>query len=374
MWIIALKTLVADRGKLLTALVGVVFSVVLVNVQGGLFYGMLRKASLLVDNADAEIWVGHRNMHNVDFPRDIPIRWIERVRSIPGVRNAEPYTIGLGIMTLPSGAFEEAVVVGVDRVSLLGNVWNMSQGDANDIRQTDGIIVDEYEDEKLEHPQIGELREINGYRARIVAKSKGIVGFLVAPYVFTTRERAARYTGKSLNHCSYYLVQLSEGARVDQVCQLIRDKVPDVDVFPKEVYSQTTMNYWITRTGLGISFSGAAILGLIIGLVMVAQSLYALVLDRLSEFATLKAVGARDHHVFSILLVQAVTMALAGFTLGIGLVKLMEQTASSPRAPLEVPTWLSIVSCLLVLVICLLSSLLPYLRVRKIDPQMVLQS
>ncbi|MBN1911253.1 MAG: ABC transporter permease, partial [Pirellulales bacterium] len=89
MWSIALRTLMADRGKLLTALVGVVFSIVLVNVQGGLFLGLIRKASLLVEHGEADVWVGHKNMHNVDFPRDIPRRWVNRVRAVPGVRRAE---------------------------------------------------------------------------------------------------------------------------------------------------------------------------------------------------------------------------------------------------------------------------------------------
>jgi hypothetical protein len=65
MWPIAIRTLIADRGKLLTALVGVVFSVVLMNVQGGLFVGLIRKAGLLVDGGEADIWVGHKHMHNV---------------------------------------------------------------------------------------------------------------------------------------------------------------------------------------------------------------------------------------------------------------------------------------------------------------------
>ena len=39
----------------------------LVNVQGGLFLGLIRKVSLLVDQSDADIWVGHRRIHNVDF-------------------------------------------------------------------------------------------------------------------------------------------------------------------------------------------------------------------------------------------------------------------------------------------------------------------
>jgi putative ABC transport system permease protein len=54
MWKVAFKTLAADRGKLLTALVGVVFSVVLVNVQGGLFLGLIAKASLLIDQGHAK--------------------------------------------------------------------------------------------------------------------------------------------------------------------------------------------------------------------------------------------------------------------------------------------------------------------------------
>ena len=107
MWSIALKTLVAQRGKLLTALVGVVFSVVLVNVQGGLFVGLIRKASLLVDQGDADIWVGHKRMNNVDFPHDIPRSWGQRIRALEGVARAEPYLVGHSVMTLPDGGFEQ---------------------------------------------------------------------------------------------------------------------------------------------------------------------------------------------------------------------------------------------------------------------------
>src|SRR5438105_6077115 len=62
----ALKTLLSDRGKLLTGLAGVIFSLVLVNVQGGLCLGLMRKASLLIDHCDADLWVGHRMIENVD--------------------------------------------------------------------------------------------------------------------------------------------------------------------------------------------------------------------------------------------------------------------------------------------------------------------
>jgi putative ABC transport system permease protein len=374
MWLIALKTLAADRGKLLTALVGVIFSVVLANVQGGLFCGLISKAGLLVDKAQADIWVGHRKMHNVDLPRDIPRRWTQRLRTVPGVRRADPYLVGFADMTLPSGGFEGVTVVGAERASLLGGAWNITQGPADGILQTDGIVLDECEDQKLEHPQLGELREIGGRRARVAGKSRGIMGFLVAPYVFTTYERAAIYLKKNPDYCSYILVQIEPGTDAEQVCAEIRQRVPDLEVLTRSQYSQISVSFWVTRTNLGISFGAATLLGLFVGLVMVAQSLYALVLDRISEFGTLKAMGATESQIFSLLLVQASTMAAVGSLLGLLLVSGVERFASSPQTPIVIPWWLSLGSCILVLVICWFSSLLPYLRIRRVDPLIVLQS
>ena len=67
-------------------------------------------------------------------------------------------------------------------------------------------------------------------------------------------------------------------------------------------------------------------------------------------------------------------MATAGAICGLAAVSLIQYSFSTPRAPIIIPYWLSLGGCLLVLCICLVSSLLPYLRIRKVDPQTVLQS
>ena len=129
---IAIKTLCADRGKLLTAIVGVAFSIALVNIQTGLFIGLMRKAGLLVDHSQADIWVGHKMMHNADFPRDIPRRWIHRVKATPGVARVEPYVVGFSDMTLPSGGYENVVVVGVVEHAQMGIPWNLDSNHTTD--------------------------------------------------------------------------------------------------------------------------------------------------------------------------------------------------------------------------------------------------
>lgn len=373
MWMIALKTLVADRGKLLTAVVGVVFSVVLVNVQGGLFVGLIRKASLLVDQGDADVWVGHKKMNNVDFPHDIPRSWEQRIRAVEGVTRAEPYLVGHSVMTLPDGGFEQVLVVGCDPASGLGGVSREACPDVDRLRQADGILVDVCDAHKIGNPEVGDVREIGQRRARVVGFTHGVLGFLVTPYVFTTLSRATEYLHKPAGRVSYFLVQVQDGVDPQSVCNAIRLRLPDAEAFTRGTYSAESIKYWLQRTGLGISFGASTLLGLAVGLVIVAQTLYASVLDRITEIGAMKAIGARESQILGLILRQALTLAAVGSVAGMALVAATQAAFSTPRAPIDIPWPMAIGSCVLVTLICLASSLLPYLRVRRIDPAMVLQ-
>lgn len=372
MWTIAIKTLLSDRGKLLTAVVGVVFSVVLVNVQGGLFFGLIRKAALLVDHGHADIWVGHKGMNNVDFPQSVPRRLVQRIRSIEGVRQAEPYIVGHSVMTLPDGSFEYVVVIGSDAASMMGTATAGLENEIENIRQADGIIVDIFDAEKIGNPQIGDLREIGRQRARVVGFTEGVLGFLVTPYVFTTIDRAAQFLGRGSNEASYFLVQVDDDASVDAVCDRIQERMPDLVAYTRQQYAAVSMEYWLKRTGLGISFGAATALGLFVGLVIVGQTLYASVLDRLVEFGALKAIGAHERQIRTIILLQSLSLATVGSAIGLVCVLVVQTLLDTPRAPIAIPWFVSVGSCLIVTGVCLLSSLLPYWRIRKIDPAMVL--
>jgi putative ABC transport system permease protein len=372
MWMLSIKTLIADRGKLLTALVGVMFSIVLVNVQGGLFFGLIRKASLLVDQGNADIWVGHKKMNNVDFPQEVPRRWVQRIRSIDGVKRADPYLVGHSIMTLPDGGFEFVLVIGCDPSTLVGA--STLGPAAQEMHRTDGILVDVYDRNKIDNPQLGDIREIGRQRARVVGFTQGILGFLVTPYVFTTIDRAAEYLGRGSQEASYFLVQLDPGASAADVCRRISERLPELEAYPRQEYAARSIAYWLQRTGLGISFGAATALGLIVGLIIVGQTLYASVLDRIVEFGTLKAIGAQEGQVRAVILQQAFSLAVVGSVGGLLCVMVVQRLLSTPRAPIVIPWYVSLGSFVVVMAVCIVSSLLPYFRVRAIDPAMVLQS
>ncbi len=377
---LAIKTLLSDRGKLTAGVIGVTFSVVLANLQGGLFLGLIHKASTLVDRGHADIWVGSRGMHNVDFPHDVPIRWLQRIRGIKEVEQADSISVGFSEMLLPSGSFEGVTVVGVEPGDSLGRVWMEPRSPTerattffDDLIEEEGVIVDECDSDRLENPQIGDFREIGGLRSRIIGKSRGILSFLVTPYIFTTLERANRYIGKDPQKCSYFLVRVREGIDPQFVCQEILRRLPYAEAYPADRYAAVSINFWMTRTGIGISFGAAALLGLLVGLAMVGQTLYAMVLDRINEFATLKALGASESEIMTILFGQAAGIAVFGISVGLIITWFVITFYDSPRASIEIPLSMVVSSSSGVFLMCILASAAPYLRVRTLDAHTVLQ-
>jgi putative ABC transport system permease protein len=376
MWLLGIKSMLADRGKLLTSLLGVTFSVVLVNLQGGLYLGLLSKASLLVDFGGADIWVGHRYMNNVDLNPLIPERWVDRLRSVPGVDRAESYLVSTTQIAMPDGNTERVVVVGCDAASLLGNAWVMADGDASAIRRPDGVLVDVCDAARLGNCRVGDVREISGRRARVVGMTNGVVGFTTTPYVFTTLHRArTNYVPQaSPDRCSYFLVKAKPGTDIPALAATLRQRVPELDVHDKATFSAICMNYWLTRTGIGISFGLATFLGLLVGLVMVAQTLYASVAERVKEFGTLKALGADDRCVACFLVAQALGNAVLGSVLGLLVGLSAGSLLDTPRAPVLFRGWVMAGSVLLITLVCLLASWAPYWRISRIDPASVLRS
>ena len=58
------------------------------------------------------------------------------------------------------------------------------------------------------------------------------------------------------------------------------------------MFRQRSLDYWLFETGAGSALIAGAILGIIVGVVIVAQTLYASTKDHINEFATMRALGA----------------------------------------------------------------------------------
>jgi putative ABC transport system permease protein len=208
---------------------------------------------------------------------------------------------------------------------------------------------------------------------RGVPPPRGILPFTTTPYLFTSLENARNYTDTPAAYCSYFLVKAQPGADVSNIAAEIQHRIPELRALTSAQLGSLSQRYWMSRTGIGISFGAATLLGLLVGLTMIGQSLYALALDHLSDYATLKAIGANDRQVGAVVVWQALAIGTAGSLVGVTLVVLMQRTMSSPIAPIELPWQLLVTGVAAVVAICLASTVLPAFRIRRVDPAIVLQ-
>jgi putative ABC transport system permease protein len=206
--------------------------------------------------------------------------------------------------------------------------------------------------------------------------TRGIVGFTTNAYVFTTLERARKkYTvGVPADQCSYFLVKAKPGTDVKALCARLKERVPELEVYDRHAYSVMCMEFWLTRTGIGLSFGLAAFLGLLVGLAVVAQTLYASVTERIREFGTLKAMGADDRCIGRFLITQALGNAVLGGVIGVSVAVILAQLMSTARAPALLSWDVAVISVAVIAVVCLAAAWVPYWRIRSIDPASVLRS
>src|SRR5438128_1831380 len=219
-----------DKVRLLVTVTGVVFAVVLIVVELGLFLGFTTTTSGLIDRSRADLWITGARVPYIEMGVPYSERKLSTVLATPGVRQATKYIVRFSQWQRPDGRQESVQVVGFDPGQTLGGPWNVVEGRAADLKAADNVIVDELYKSKLGVSRIGEVFEIRGHRARVVGFTSGIRSFTTSPYVFTSFKNAQDFVGLREDQTYFLLVKLAPGADVEKVRRAIRDQVRDNEV------------------------------------------------------------------------------------------------------------------------------------------------
>jgi putative ABC transport system permease protein len=369
-WTLARKILLHDRIKFAVATAGVSISVMMVMVQIGLYLGFMQNASNLIDHADADIWVTGAANENFDFAAPIDERAYYRVAQVPGVAHAERMILAFSQFKLPDGGTQGVQVVGIERTGHLLRPWNVVAGDVKRLAETDGVIVDRTEFEKLKIDRIGVERELFGVRAEVVALTSGIRSFTTSPLVFTNLMSARAYSRLGPDQMTYVLVKAAPGVDHQELVARL-DALPYLDAYTKPQFSARTQHYWSSRTGVGASFFTIAVLGVIVGLVVVGQILYNGTLEHIREYGTLKAMGARNSAIVRVILYQALLSAATGFVLGGAMTVGSRAAMRAANLSVLLPPNLVAGTAVLTVVMCSLAAVLSIIKVLRLDPASV---
>lgn len=369
--LLAWRNLAHDRARFIVTLVGIVFSVVLMGVQMGLLVGFARTASGLVDHTEGDLWVTAAGTTNVDIAATISQRWRMRALATPGVADAENLMAQFAFWRKPSGGNESVVMVGINPANPIGRPWRLVEGRLEDLAIDGAVILDTLYKDKLDVTHLGQIVEISNRRARVVGFTSGIRTFTQSPYVFTTHANAQAYSFTGPERTTYVIVRVAEGYEVDAVRAALQARMPDVTVWTREGFAWQTRIYWMTTTGAGAALSLAAMLGLVVGIVIVGQTLYASTVDRLPEYATLRAMGAPHGYLYRVIIKQALISAALGYAAGFAVILVMVLISSTGNIAIAMPPLLALTLAALTLLMCLAGAVFSIRRIMRIDPTSV---
>ncbi len=368
---LAQRNLFHDKVRLTVTLTGIVFSVVLIVVQLGLFIGFTTATSNLIDHSGADLWITSKNVPYVEQGVAFSERKLNQVRAVEGVADAQKIIARWTQWKRHDGGQDSVQIVGINVDDRLERPWNVVEGRVEDLKSPDAVILDELYKQKLGVTGVGEVFEVGGHRARVMGFTRGIRSFTTSPYVFTTFKNAQNYTGLREDQTMFILVKVAPGADLQRVRRELLDHVTNVEVFTTAQFSRMTTFYWMFTTGAGVAVLIAAALGLVVGFVVVAQTIYATTVDHIREFGTLKAMGAPNSYVYKVIMKQAAISAVIGYVLGMIVSTFVVHASQKGGAAILMPTSMAVGMFFLTLTMCVGAALVSINKVTRIDPAMV---
>jgi putative ABC transport system permease protein len=371
---IARKNLFHDKTRFAIALAGISFAVVLITVQLGVYLAFRSNVSVLIDHTEADIWITAHGLENFDFGRPFSEKKVYEVEEVPGVAWADKYMLAFGYWKTPSGSQETVQMVGFDPETMVGAPWNIVKGNPQDVKYFNSIFYDEAETNRLGNLPVGAETEINSHRVRVAGIVRGARSFIQSPYIFTSYKNALALSFIAKGNTVYVLVKVAPGYSVKEVKHRIQQTVKDVDVYTSPEFSKKTQDYWMINTGTGVALLAVALMGVVIGTVIVANTIYTSTTEHLKEFGTLKAIGASNWDLYAIIIEQALINSVIGFAVGMAVSYVVIQAMKHGHLPILLPPPVLAGIFILTVMMCLWSSVLSISKVTRIDPAMVFKS
>lgn len=365
-WLLARRNLLRSRARLTVSIGGVALALTLVLALDAIFEGVSRQLTAYIDRSGADVWVaqsGVRNLHMV--ASWLPATTTDAVADLEGVALAEPILYTTDSMS----AGDErgwAYVIGLTPDATMGGPWDVVEGAG---RAGSGEAVIDRRFAQRAGVGIGDRVTLLGREFRIAGLTDGTASLVNSVAFVSFDDFAARRGGEPA--VSFVLVRAADGVSPDTLAQVIGSNVDGVT-------AQSRVAFGLAERKLALDMSGDVIsimnvIGFVVGLAVVALTVYIATLALRREYGSLKAVGASGGYLYRVVLAQAGLSVAAGFLAAVAITAALSLIVPRTGANLELAiagaslTKVGIVAA----VIAALAALLPIRQIANLDPALV---
>ncbi len=365
----SLANLWYERQRFLPGVLAVAFSALLIALQSGLLLGLFSITSIPIDKSKADVWVGQPSVQSVDLGRPVPHAWLSYL-ALPEVERTEVYIQGYAYWSKPpsqGGGMELCMIVG-SRLGpdSLGVVEELKDKRAF-LSESGAVIVDDSEFERLGIEKVGQMAEVGGRRVHVVDKVHGLKS-IAGPYVFCSLETAHTLLKMPPDQATFLLAKCKKGADPRKVVAQLEKYEKKISAFTRNQFSFKSRMHWLTKTKAGIALGLAAALGLLVGMVVTSQTLYAATAASLREYAVLRALGIPRWRMALAVLAQSFWIGVAGIALAIPTIFVLANLGNLLGAKVDLTWWLWTGAIAVTMVMALISGLMALRALRLVEP------
>ena len=363
--------------RLAVAVAGIAFAVLLILMQLGFRAALFESTLRFHERFRYDIALFSTDSVFIVRPAPFTIRRLYEALGSPDVASVSPVYIFPATWKNPWNNERRSInAVGLDPTRDLletpGFAENLHRLGAQDVvlfdrasRPEFGPVAAQWSDDRPIETEVND-RAVEVVGLVEIGPSFGIDGTLL-----TSVDNWLRlFPERPRNQIQLGLVTLKPGVDPVAARDRLRAKVPpDVLVMTKADFAAREKAYWNGATPIGYVFAFGAIMGLVVGAIIVYQILFADVSEHLREYATLRAIGYRNRFVAGIVLQQAAILAVLGYLPGMAASWwLYRSAAHATRLPLHLTAERASTVFLLTLAMCALSGFLALRKVRRLDP------
>jgi len=391
MVVLARKNLFADLPRFVVALLAVIFAVTLLTVQTGIYNGFVRSTSLLIEESRADIWLAAKQMAYLEVTLPLTYARLAQARAVPGVSRAEAMILRAGLWRSPHDTLDPGRVVGFDPGGTLFSPGDLARSDLDKLKKPYAFFADASQLGALDVHRVGEQGSIGGLRARLVHLTDGTQSIVSPTFFYTSLETANAYAPSALSFLTpasdtrpaplsdsdsitFILVAARDHNNLARLKDSLEHAVPGSRALTRQEMLNLTRSYWLERTSIGFALSLTALLGLIVGAVVVGQILYVSVSEHLKEYGTLRAIGAADRFLYGVIMRQALYMAILGYIPSLLLSFLIAAIASQRGVIIQITALTAGIVFVLTLAMCMIAAAFAMQRVVRVDPAVAFRS
>lgn len=363
--------------RLFVALAGISFAVLLILMQLGFRAALFEGAVRFHERFDYEIALFSTESVFIVRPRPFSIRRLYQALGDEAVEDVAPVYIFPAVWKNPWNNDRRSITaIGLNPED---NLLMTAGFDENrlKLRQQDVVMFD-----SASRPEFGPVAEefekhgsvvteLNDREIEVIGTFEMGTSFGIDGNLITSDDNWLRlFPDRPRNEIQLGLIQLRDGADANQVRDRLREYLPkDVLVMTKADFVERERNYWNNATPIGYIFAFGAIMGFVVGAIIVYQILFADVSEHLSEYATLRALGYKSRFISGIVVQQAIILGVLGFIPGtLAVIWLYGKAAAATNLPLYLTPDRAITVFSMTLAMCAISALLAVRKVRRLDP------